>query len=151
MSLTSKKKNGRATDIIWLLKDFECNFCVDEKLCAFFADASGKNFWMSKKIVQSIEERICRKTNADNNAVCLVADAQLAAEKSRKIAQTILDGGGSILFTGHSDEESFARELILTGRAQEIAYNAHSSIYDNEKLEKYNCFERVVYNHSKEV
>lgn len=144
-------KNGRATDIIWLLRDFECNFCVDEKLCAFFADASGNDFWMSEQIVQGIEERICRKTNADNNAVCLVADAQLAAEKSRKIAQTILDGGGSVLFTGHSDEGSFARELIMSGKAQEIAYNAHSSIYDNEILEKHNSFARVVYNHSDSV
>lgn len=144
-------KNGRAVDLIYLLGGLKCNFFVDSKLCSFFAAQEKNDYWIPKATSAKIESLIYKPVNSSLNGVYLIADAQLATEAGSKTAHDILQDGGKILLTGHTDSGSEAERLLNEGLASEIAFNAHSCMDDARAVISRNNFGKVVYNHCKDV
>ncbi len=144
-------KNGRAVDLIYLLGNIKCNFLVDSKLCSFFAAQEKNDYWIPKAISAKIESLIYKPVNSSLHGVYLIADAQLATQAGAKTAHDILEDGGKILLTGHTDSGSEAERLVNEGLASEIAFNAHSCMGDDRAVISCNNFGKVVYNHCKDV
>lgn len=144
-------KNGRAVDLIYLLGGLKCNFFVDSKLCSFFAAQEKNDYWIPKATSAKIESLIYKPVNTQLHGVYLIADAQLATEAGSKTARDILQDGGKILLTGHTDSGSEAERLVNEGLASEIAFNAHSCMDDDRAVICRNDFGKVVYNHCKDV
>ena len=144
-------KNGRAVDLICLLGSLKCNFFVDSKLCNFFAAQEKNDYWIPKAASAKIESLIYKPVNTGLHGAYFIADAQLATDEGKNTARDIIEGGGKILFTGHTDAGSEAERLLDGGFAEEIAFNAHSCMDDDAAIIARNKFARVVYNHCKDV
>ncbi len=144
-------KNGRATDLIYLLGGLKCNFFADSKLCSFFAAQEKNDYWIPKDISAKIESLIYRPENSRLHGIYLIADAQLSTDAGTKAARDILQGSGKILLTGHTDSGSEAERLVKEGLASEIIFNAHSCMNDDRLVISRNKFGKVVYNHCKDI
>ncbi len=144
-------KNGRAVDLIHLLGNLNCNFFVDGKLCAFFSAQEKSGYWIPRAITGGIETLIYKPVDTRLHGVYLIADAQLATDAGKKTARHIAEDGGKVLFTGHADEGSEAQRLLSEGLAEEIVYNAHCCMDDDITIIARNNFDKVIYNHCKNI
>ena len=144
-------KNGRAVDLIHLLGNLNCNFFVDGKLSAFFSAQEKNGYWIPRAVTGGIETLIYKPVDTRLHGIYLIADAQLATDAGKKTARHIVEDGGKILLTGHTDCGSEAERLVNGGLASEIAFNAHSCMADDRAVISRNNFDKVVYNHSKDV
>lgn len=142
-------KNGRAADLVMLLSDLDCPISLDDKLTAFFEGQRGNGRWLPVNVTDAVLARTQR--GGTGHEIALLADAQLASEQGRAAAREVLERGGSVLLTGHTDEGSEAERLLNEGRARTIPFNAHSCMEDDEALLARNSFARVVFNHCKDV
>ncbi|MCD8371940.1 MAG: MBL fold metallo-hydrolase [Clostridia bacterium] len=140
-------KNGRAVDLIYLLRNMDCNISVDEKLRLTFCELAKGDYWLPEDISAAVDKCLYRDVRYGKPTVFLIADAQLSSCEGRQAADSVIKSGGSVLFTGHADNGGEAYRLISCGAGKVIPYNAHMSKLDADYVAGRNKFEKIIYFH----
>ncbi|MDO4168307.1 MAG: MBL fold metallo-hydrolase [Lachnospiraceae bacterium] len=141
-------KNGRGFDLIKLLSSsfYAGNIYIDDVLMQCMSRSKAWGNWMkndgiSQKILQMSMDII-----SDTCAI-FVADAQLEEENNQVLAQKILERKGSVLFTGHTDLNTYASLLLHCGCANQFIYNVHQNLQEALALCQKNHWNKIILTH----
>ena len=145
--------NGRAFDLIKLVSasQYGNSIAVDTVIKKRIESSEQWNEWLKSDIsFKNVSEM--RNKTFDDATVVLVADAQLKSEENQMLAQGILKKEGKIIFTGHTDLNSYASQLVKMGQADLLIYSVHQNLEEALELCKKNQWSKVILTHcSKEL
>ena len=146
-------QNGRAFDLLQIV--FSSNYgkrvVVDTVLKECLDSTHQWKEWLTRD--DSFQEvSVMTEQAFDGANVILIADAQLKEIENQVIAQEILKKEGKIIFTGHTDMNSFASQLVKQGQAELLIYSVHQNLEEALSLNKKNQWSNVILTHcSKEL
>lgn len=146
-------QNGRAFDLlqIVLTSNYGTNVVVDSLLYQCLESIYQWKEWLKR---DGIYEKVSKvtKTSFDQATVILIADAQLKSKENQVIAQEILKREGKIIFTGHTDLNSYASQLVMQEQAELLIYSVHQNLEEALLLNDKNQWSKVILTHcSKEL
>ncbi|MBP3886969.1 MAG: MBL fold metallo-hydrolase [Cellulosilyticum sp.] len=145
--------NGRGFDMLKMVSSsgYGKNIVVDSVLKERI-DASPlwKEWLKENSIFQDIQEM--SENSFDDPTVIIMADAQMKSKQNQMFAQEIIKQEGKILFTGHTDLNSYASKLVKSGQAELLIYSVHQNLEEALILCEKNQWQKVILTHcSKEL
>ncbi|MCM1440373.1 MAG: MBL fold metallo-hydrolase [Roseburia sp.] len=146
-------KNGRAVDILSALQSYGLKIGIDKKLKDFIKDYGNDNFWLKENACKTLirQQHISFNDTNSSASVLFIADAQLAQENSKNLVYEILNQGGKVLITGHTDCGEESDNLLQSGLADKIPFNAHCCKSDVEGICARNSFKNVICYHTEAI
>ncbi len=139
-------QNGRAVDILSAFNNWGLSICLDKKSKNFIADYGNDGFWLN----QNACKLNCYTVEKTDGTACvyLVADAQLSEPENVGLAERIINQGGKVLITGHTDTGGKSDSLLRKGLADKIPFNAHCCKTDVDRIVGRNSFKKVICYHT---
>ncbi len=146
-------QNGRALDLLQIVfsSNYGTNVVVDSVLKECLESTQQWKEWLTS---DGVFENVSTMTEQsfDCATVILIADAQLKSEDNQLLAQKMINKEGKILFTGHTDLNSYASQLIKQGQAELLIYSVHQNLEEARRLNEKNQWLKVILTHcSKEL
>ena len=145
--------NGRGLDLLKMVSDskYASSIVVDTVFKKRIEATKACKHWLKDEhLLQDVA--VLTECNFDSPTAILVADGQMKSEKNQVIAQKVLAQDGKIIFTGHTDLNSFASHLVKEEQAQLIIYSVHQNLEEALRLCEKNEWKQVILTHcSKEL
>ncbi|WP_455717472.1 MBL fold metallo-hydrolase [Anaerosporobacter sp.] len=145
--------NGRGFDLLKIVStsNYGNNIVVDSVLKDCLESSQQWKEWLkSGSIFKNVSE-MAEKSFDDATAI-LIADAQMKSEENQMFAREILDKAGKVIFTGHTDLNSYASRLVKSGQAELFIYSVHQNLEEALLLCEKNQWSKVILTHcSKEL
>ncbi|MDO4620469.1 MAG: MBL fold metallo-hydrolase [Lachnospiraceae bacterium] len=152
---------GRGLDLIRLLSERDALCVIEDGVLSDSVHAASSNFWLQDACKNALEKMNTIPLSAylqDPEAVCrenqklgiLVCDSQLADERNRRLAETMLAENGSVILTGKQDPSGYAKKLYLQGQAAFCRIPVHQNTVELEFLDAENQFRTVVPYHCRQ-
>ena len=145
--------NGRGLDLLKMVSTskYGKNIVVDTLLKQRIEVTHESKHWLKdESLLQDVA--VITECNFDNPTAILVADGQVRSEKNQILAQEVLQQEGKIIFTGHTDLNSYASQLVKQGQAELLIYSVHQNLQEALSLCEKNEWDKVILTHcSKEL
>lgn len=134
-------KYGRGLEILLLLIERYPHVSVqtDSHLTSELARLKALKPWLRKDAYQKLKQWEGGEKRA-NRHVQLLCDPQLGTVIGRSVAQKYLEKGQPILFSGHLDHGSYAKELLDRRQAQSCIFPVHNSDGEFDLLKRVNHY-----------
>jgi len=137
-------KNGRAVDLICSLSALGKRIYIDGAQ-ADFLQKNLNSPWVRREAAEAINKvTLLPLREYKGEGIAFISDAQLAREDSIAFVQKYPK---NVLFTGHTDNGSFAEKLLRCGAADKTPYNAHCNKLKADEIISRNSFKKIVYYH----
>lgn len=160
--------HGRGFDVMKLLADRGVTTVMADSLMDEYLNSPNRSFWLRESFLNSekslrsegihaFEEAYVKELKEGGvfparymGAGILVRDSQLVKEENREIARGVSEMGGRTVLTGKQDPSSFARRLLVDGRADFFRISVHQNVEEMKRLLSRNAFRRAIPYHCRE-
>ena len=145
--------NGRGLDMLKMVSSsgYGNNIVVDSVLKERIDSSSLWKEWLKDDSICKDVSKMSEKS-LEHPTVMIMADAQMKSKDNQMFAQEIVEKEGEILFTGHTDLNSYASKLVENGQAELLIYSVHQNLEEALNLCEKNKWQKVILTHcSKEL
>ncbi len=146
--------HGRGFDVMALLNRSQVPVYAGENLLKELSAEKDDPFWLKKSFRKAeISDKLKLfdgKPLKEGPAGIAVSDSQLSKEADRSFASELFAAGGLNVLTGKQDPASFAKKMLLEGKAVFCRISVHQNVKEMKKLIKKNSFSCVIPFHCRE-
>ena len=150
-------KHGRGLELYALLRTGipGIPFYADENLFNQITDTNYFSDWAKPNAENYVKAKQLSNLESlslhSKPAVIFLSDPQLNNKTSKELADSIINDDGTVLFTGHFDENSYGKEIMEFPSVFNLRYSVHPHIDDVFELCKKNIFKTIVPTHTAET